>query len=496
MGVETQLKKRLLRLELDGLARAQLDSSARLMRDLDTLEAHVLSSRGTEKEGEHGKPLSTGDKVANTLEPKASSVGGILIVPGDSGFAFQADFRMEFISYLYAQPQMWLPSYGPWFTRIVATVMQRRVFPKELKGNTNLQNSISLALMKELLSTVANITSDVYADGRHVSDTLACLCILNAYYCKKRAVPIPSDMGGLLDKLAEKLSVFITDFREYANVSDGGYNFVSHDIRQRETYVPVNKGLVYERGFFGTHKVFNFLVQCGILALFDPLAPSWARAPDHVDLIYVITSTILGENVPPFMTYQYNLRAGLVALEILMLVYTLSEFANPVGAASASRRLQLRTLLGDSFTQVPCRGMLGRLKVLSYLLDNYFRQMVLHDISRPMSDIFPGACLVSMEARHLRDSSPGKFVNLTGQQFNDILDTIVQRRLILDLKQLYVSKVKMRLALEAGLSVILSAPNPTILAQDILRNSFAAEDDYDRLYFIVLGCLPVAVPVV
>lgn len=442
--------------------------------------------------------MHTEDKsgdMGNALDVRTNE-WGILIVPGDSGFAFQVDFRLEFISCLYSQPQMWLPSYGPWYTQIVATVMQRRVFPRELKGNTNLQNSVSLALMKELLSTICHMTADVYADGRHLSDTLSCICILNAYYCKRKGSSLPSDMSGLLDSIGDKIALFMADFREYANAHEGDYNFIAHDPRQKETYVPVNRNLAYERGFFKGHKIFNFLVNRAILLVFDPSGPHWANGVDSVDLIYVITSTILGENVPPFMAYQFNLRAGIIALEVLMLVFTVIEFANPSGGGMATRRLQLQTLLGDNFVHAPPRNCFGRLKVLYYLFENYFTYMLLRDPSKPMSDIFPGACLLALEARHLRDGSRGKFINLAGQQFNDILDTIVQKKLILDPKQLYGAKVRLRLGLEAGLAVLLGAPNPAMIAQDILRTSFAGEDDYDRLYFLVLGCLPVANPII
>lgn len=82
---------------------------------------------------------------------------------------------------LYGNINQWVPSFGPWYRTMSANAMQRRVFPKQLRGNLNFTNSVSLKLMTEVVAVLEGTTQDFFSDVRHLPDLQAALILSVAY---------------------------------------------------------------------------------------------------------------------------------------------------------------------------------------------------------------------------------------------------------------------------------------------------------------------------
>ncbi|ARW78082.1 DNA packaging tegument protein UL25 [Common bottlenose dolphin gammaherpesvirus 1 strain Sarasota] len=498
--------------ELHQLATTRLAESSEILKDLDTLEKVVgdLVS-GESRENEKFKKRRDGDAVDFPQDdPRgraedASDFLYITIAQGDPGFNVTGEFQQEFLNNMYMNTSQWLPAFGPWYHGLAAAAMQRRVFPRELRGDANFKNSVSLKLMREVVGTALRATADVYADLRHLSDTQAALCLLNAHFCLRTAHPLPQTLEDLVSSLEGKMEVLINDLKG-PGPAGGNFDFTYTRPQQRETLAPLNKSTSYDREFFAGHKIYQVLVEHGTLRQ-TPASPSAPHALPVPDYSYIIATRVFGENVPPFLNFQWNLRVGIAALEVLVLVYLVLEMAklSPTG----QRRLHLDVLLGPAFDPKPpqrhCKDsglvtqpcVLKRGEVFSFLAKNYMLPLLSFMPLMPVSGLFPGVVLLALEAADVRHMKAGQpYINLTGKKFNDILDIIAQRLLIRDSAALASAAASLRLRVEDGLSFLLSRTSPLTLANEIIQTHFGGYDSYDRLYFLVLGFLPATMAVV
>ncbi|AJE29660.1 ORF19 [macacine gammaherpesvirus 12] len=487
------LKKNLLRLELDNVLQTHQRETEMVMRDIETIQDMVGDLRAPNKNPAETERST--DQLPKIAPPTRGDTFVVTIAPGDAGFTVNQDLRLELLPGLYMNQNQWLPQYGPWYSSLTDNAMQRRVFPRDLRGNTNFQNSTSLKLMSAVISTIASITQDFYADIRNISDTQAALCLLNGYYSHRTGTPLPDTREGLWNNLGAKLALLISHLKQ--NTKGLGFEFTYSNSKQRTSLAPLNKETKYHADFFTNHVVFATLTQSGLLP--GSKNPGTGQAPGP-DLVYIIATTVFGEDVPPFQAYQWNLRAGLSALGCLVLVYVLLELAQ-VTPKSPHRRLNLTSLLGERFSQVEdqpvSRQYLKKGQLFDFLTENYISPLLTHAPDAPSSFLFPGVYLTALEARsisHLKHARP--FVNLTGSRFNEIFDILNQKLTFRDAGSLVQAQTSLRLTAEEGLATILSHPSPPGLAHEIMKNQFGVHDDYDRLYFLVLGYLPVATSIV
>lgn len=58
------------------------------------------------------------------------------------------------------------------------------------------------------------------------------------------------------------------------------------------------------------------------------------------------------------------------------------------------------------------------------------------------------------------------------------------------------AQTSLRVNVEDGLNILLSRLSPVTFATDMIKTQFGGGDDYDKIYFLILGCLPVVVAVV
>lgn len=416
----------------------------------------------------------------------------ISIYPGDPSFTVEHDFKTELISKLYTQRNHWLPSYGPWYSTFTSVAMQKRFFPKDLKGNDNFHNSTSQKLMNVIVTTISDITEDLYVDVRHLSDTNAALCLLNAYYVIKGQAAPPKTFQDLVKDLDLKLDLLVHDLKQLG-ISTLGFQFTFENNRQNCTLAPLGTKDKYSSDFFHNHKLVHLFTNSGVLPKLD----SDDHGSFHQDVIYVITNSIFGEDIPPFASYQWNLRVGLVALEHLILVHILTE--NIRVKDPGNNRLNFKTLLGSSFqsgqVEALAQTTFKRGQVLKHLCTHYIVPTLLNNPQIPMSKLFPGITILGLE---IQSHVPGhtSIINLTGQKFSEIIDVITQQLMIKDATQLFQARVALRLKVEAGLARLLSQPSPRLTVADVIKTQFGGLDDYDRVYFLVIGFLPVSSPVI
>ncbi|ABB22237.1 tegument protein-like protein [Ovine gammaherpesvirus 2] len=499
------IKRELLKMELNNIVQANTANSEAIAEYLDTLEnlTHTLTdaaarSAGTSRDFQKQAPPQQAPSQDSLTPPVPSQAPKertttVVIAPGDSGFTFSTSLLTEFLSGLYASSAAWLPSYGPWFTAMTANAMQRRVFPKELKGTTNLKNSTSLKLISEVLHTITSINVDFYTDVRNMSDFSAALCILNAYYCKTQGCPLPGSQAELLDNLGGKLATLVNDLKGLSSDNSTHFNFTFTSGPQKAAMAPINSDNKYNRDFFTNHKIFRLLVAKGVVLL-----SGFSNVPgseDGPDYIYALTSSIFSDNIPPFGSYQLNLRVGIKGVEYLVLVYlTLvnAQLSKPDG-----RRLHLKALLGAAFEHSSKVQLFKRDEVFTFLIKEYVTPIVMCNPHISTSELFPGMALVTLEIGSQLTFDPNKhFVNLAGTKFTKVFNVINQRLLFKDARELLLAKSELRVALEEGLAATLSSISPVNSIADTIRKEFGGGDDYDRLYFMVLGCLPVTVAVV
>nr|UQT63066.1 ORF19 [Human gammaherpesvirus 8] len=492
---ERKTKAHLLSLELDRLVQVH-DSRARVINaDIDAVKQMIGNMTWSDnidmpQSRSHEPPLVTSP-------PQASHRNfTVAIVPGDPHFSVDRDLRGELMPTLYMNQNQWLPSFGPWFISLTDNAMQRRVFPKELKGTVNFQNSTSLKLISHTLTTVASTTADFFADARHLTDTQAALCLVNAYFCQKTSRQLPATPDDLLADLPQKLDLLITQLKQESGPGD--FSFTYSNPQERASLAPLNKESRYPTAFFQRHKLHAMMAKAGLFPHNKGTgAPGTAPA---MDFVFAITSAMFGSDIPPFSAYQWNLRAGIVALEVFILAYGLLEFGQ-VARGHPNRRLNLVSLLGPKFQPGalpdPNAPMLKRGQLFSFISEHYIIPTLQANPNAPVSFIFPGIILAALEARStVSHKQPGPFVNLTGSRFNEIFEILNQQLTFRDPLALLQARTALRLATEEGLDVLLSHPSPPTLLQEIIKSQFGGGDDYDRAYFMVLGCLPVVLAVV
>nr|QRE02502.1 putative portal-capping protein [Otarine gammaherpesvirus 4] len=430
----------------------------------------------------------------------------LVIAPGDPGFTVKEDLRMELVHQMYADRTQWLPSYGSWYREVTLAAMQRRGFPRELRGDANFKNSTSERLMRELIGTIVRTTDDVYSDTRHLPDTQAALCLLNAYYCTRVSVPPPQSAADLLANLDVKLETLVADLKSWRDsTTNTNFEFTYTRVQQRGTIAPINHDATYDRDFFSTNRLYQLLASHGVARI--PTGTTRGGVLVGVkdslqepDMVYAITTHIFGPDIPPFANHQWNLRVGIVALQILILAFLILETTQPQ-RTGARRRLHLDTLLGSRFKRQQLSdsssNMLRRSGTFSFLVRHYVAPMIAFAPHTPASALFPGVVLAALEARSATTSDPmRRYVNLTASKYNDVLEVITQRLLLKEPHALLAATTSLRLNAESGMSTLLSRASPASAMTDIIREQFGGCDDYDKLYFIVLGFLPVAVAVV
>lgn len=493
-----QIKTQLLGTELDILAQEHQDRTQEIFQNLNTLEKLTdqlgLTVENKDKQTEN----NTSPNLETTSVPLSQTkTYEITIVPGDPVFIVEEELRTTLISGLYNHPTQWLPSYGQWFSHMTESAMQRRLFPKELKGNINFQNSTSLKLMKAVLSTVSRTNDDVFDDRRHLSDTNAALCLLNGYYCIQTSFPIPKTYLDLLADFEIKLGLLVSHLKQTSSSKD--FSFTYSSTKQRETIAPLNKSTTYSPDFFSNHLIYDLFKNANMFfSTKTKLAPDQL---DTVDIVYAITNNIFGEDIPPFMTFQWNLRVGIKGLEIFIILYILLETAQ-ISNNTISRRLHLQTLLGNQYQTNISINSSGNIffkkgQIISFLARNYMIPTLLNVPQASTSFLFPGIVLISLESYDMGHMDPSKkFINLTGIKYNNLFEIINQRYLILNPQSLLQAQTSLRLNVEDGLNVLLTKISPVTSAIEIIKTQFGGGDDYDRIYFVILGCLPVSVAVV
>ncbi|AAC13806.1 DNA packaging tegument protein UL25 [Equid gammaherpesvirus 2] len=514
-----RVKAGMLRAELGNLSQLQIAHAHGVLADLARLEQatalHVAGDgRGSGNPPTspgQGHPLSWGNSDSHGGGGGPGGGGGgellITISPDGPTFSVKDDFRTEFISGLYTRQSQWLPFYGPWYAAMTDSAMQRRVFPKELKGNVNFQNSTSLKLMTGLLEVLASATEDFYTDGRNLSDVNAALCLLNGYYCLRTPAPLPSTYGELLADLDKKMEFLIADLKRDASNTD--FSFAFSNPRQLETVAPLNRQGAYAPDFFGRHKMFAVMSDAGMFPNTKQTAAS-AQDPGARDIVYLITNAVFGENVPPFITYQLNLRTGLKALELLIVVYIVLENAH-VQHNTVNRRLQLPALLGDQYKRPAAQrpqpqqpaAMFKKGFLFSFVVKNYMVPVLTRRPQTPASSLFPGAVLLALETADAASAGGGSgqtlgghLINLSGKKYDQLFDVLNQKLTFRDVQGLIGAQTALRLTLERGLNLLLSKPSPLTSATEVISTQFGGGDDYDSLYFLILGCLPVTMAVV
>ncbi len=142
-----------------------------------------------------------------------------------------------------------------------ASIMQRRVFPKQLRGNLNFTNSVSLKLMTEVVAVLEGTTQDFFSDVRHLPDLQAALILSVAYLLLQggsshQQRPLPASREELLELGPESLEKIIADLKAK---SPGG-NFMiltSGNKEARQSIAPLNRQAAYPPGTFADNKIYN-----------------------------------------------------------------------------------------------------------------------------------------------------------------------------------------------------------------------------------------------
>ncbi|AJG42945.1 tegument protein UL25 [Harp seal herpesvirus] len=492
----TRVQKGLLRAELDAVVQNHVKKTQGVIQQLHTLEntAQMLLYQPSTPLADATAPTTPKSSHTNTQQLLHDFV--ITVAPGDPSFNVESDFKIEFLSGLYNRQSQWLPAFGPWYSNMTDAAMQRRVFPKELKGNLNLQNSTSLKLMTAALETVSSATGDFFTDARHISDTNAAFCLLNGYFCMKTSSPIPSNYTELLSNLDVKMELLVNDLKQTTQGKD--FAFIYSNPQQLETIAPLYKQSTYGPDFFSDHKIFSLFSSVGMFTSNKQSKPQ--GAPQSMDIVYLITNEVFEQDVPPFLTYQWNLRTGIIALEILVLVYLLLEVAQ-VSGNTVHRRIQLATLLGNQYKKPQDSQPFTTFKkrqIFSFICENYIIPTLTHKPQSAMSALFPGIVLLAIEAcdAFTTSNSQNYLINLSGKKYNEVFDIINQKYTFKNTGALLQSQTALRLVVERGLNVLLSKTNPVTTTQDIINTQFGGGDDYDTLYFLILGCLPITVAII
>lgn len=459
--------------------------SRKLINDLTAL-ADIVPNLQTE---EPCRDTQIAPSDGHCLNPRNSPSNTVTIFPGDPSFDIEDSLPKKIWPMLYMQQHRWLPSYGPWYIQFTSAAMQRRHFPRELRGQANFQNSMSLKLLTTVSDVINRISLDFYSDLRNITDTMSGLCLISAYYSIKTNSPPPTSLAELTANLSRKIYLIIKDLRK----KNGNFSFFFHvDPRSTLSLAPSNQNTMYAPTFFDRHIIYSLFNDVNMF--------STSRSTQEVgrDMVLTITQALFGENVPPFSSYQWNLRTGIKCVEQFLLMYMLLEnqFTLP---ATGNRRLHLDTLLGETFKNNISRQLHPEIAsaspdyLFSFLMDNYFIPSIMKYPNLSMSALFPGIFLAALEA-----SNPTSLnsIHLNESRFKDIFNIIMQTNVLQNAQELIYHRSSLRIACENGTANILSTISPSTTLKDILRTQFMAATPYDFVYFLVLGALPVTVAVV
>lgn len=504
-GATDRLKKGLLRLELDALGDEKIKETNSLLQNLDQLQDAITELASRPCIRDEGGSHSTGARD-NQIGPTGEQMSfpqnrsrsySISVVQGDPPFTISDDLRRELIAKMYTPQHNWLPNFGRWYTTFTSAAMQRRVFPKELRGTGNFQNSTSQKLMRAVTDVILTVTADFYNDVRHLADSLSGLCLLNAYYVLRNSrANMPTSLPDLWANLGNKLKLLSADLRSRMG-DKRTFAFVQTPAKQAETIAPLNRQNKYAPTFFSQHALFQLLRDAGLFP--NTKDGDTKDSEDDLntgsDITLAITSSLFGERIPPFLSHQWNLRAGLISLEVFLLTFILLENVQVTRGSAAQNRLQFKTLLGDEWVTGDAMQFHKRGTVFDYLVENYMGPTLIENPETPISTLLPGVILLAFEA-HAHTTSSTQPIQLTTKKFNDIFEIINQRYTFRDAGPLLRAHASLRISIEEGLSAQLSSLSGGNFAQEILKTQFGVKTDYDLLYFLVLGFLPAAVALV
>nr|ABO48399.1 DNA packaging tegument protein UL25 [Wood mouse herpesvirus] len=479
--IKQGMHQRMLRAELDNLEILEKGHSAALTTNLSLLANTLLDLPAT-PESPRGK--EKGLPPPSRVEPRTEGVYTVTVYPGDPAFEIQDSLPQKIWPMLYLHQQRWLPSYGPWHIRFTSSAMQLRNFPRNLRGQANFQNSMSLKLITSLTDVISRISLDFYSDLRHLSDTMSALCLMTAYYSEKTQTPLPTNLQELLGNITAKVTLLVRDLKRAA--ANKGFNF----NKNHSSLLPPQGG-VYSNDFFQEHALYALFRTAGMLA-----SSSSSEYP-KADSVLAITAAVFGDNIPPFAAYQWNLRSGLQALESFILLFLLLDVNVP---PASNKRLHLETLLGESYSKGsrPPTHRPGPLdsggSVFNFLIESFLVPTLLHRPTTNMSALFPGLYLVQLEFS--AGASTPHAIHLADVKFREIFNILIQSNVFQDSQELIRAKQALRIRCEAGSGNLLESLSPGTTMRDIIRKEFMAQDVYDFVYFCVLGALPVTVAVV
>lgn len=494
-------------MELDNLIKIHLANASDIMTDLTQLKSLTsslqeradLDPRSSMHDASETTDLDTVEQeeqktkqILNKFDEgtKRGIEYSITICPTDPSFVVHKQFQTEFISTLYGNSSQWLPFYGPWIKAFTNSAMQKRTFPKNLKGNANLMNSTSSKLITELLDTSIDTTNDFFTDNRHLSDLNSCMCLVSAYYCKTKKLAIPITYEDLIDSFDRGMEILVNDLKH--NKIQGNFKiYIETDEQKQSSITPLKNSTVYKKNAFSDNKIYNLLNNNN---LFPSVAKKDTRFSDdsHTDVIYSITTSIFGADIPPFSSYQWNLRSGLSALHSMVLLYLIIENSQMV--QGPDRKLNFNALISQEFNNKQQKKIspFKRAEIFHFLIKNYLKPTLINYPQTSVSSAFPGMVLLSIESNSMANKNEASqfIINLTDRKFEPIFDIINQKYIFQNVEAMVLAKTKLRLTMEAGISSILSKPSPSTVSTEIMKNQFSANDDYDRLYFLVLGCIP------
>lgn len=501
-GATDRLKRGLLRLELDALGDERVQETDAMLRNLDHLQgaiSNIISRPDIQGSATSSSAPEPPPYPSSTLPPSAQIASyNVSVVANDPSFTVTEDLRRELLMKIYYPQQSWLPQFGRWYSTLTSAAMQRRVFPKELRGTGNFQNSTSQKLMRAIVDVILSSTGDFYNDERHLPDTLSGLCLLNAYAVHREGRgSLPSDLSDLWDNLGSKLRLLTTDLRRGMG-EKRTFAFTQTPGKQAETIAPLNKQNKYAPTFFTQHALFRLLQNVGLLHHTKDGNPrdSGEDFNEGTDLTLAITSSLFGDRIPPFISYQWNLRTGLVALEVFLVTFILLENVQVTKGNGSQNRLQFSTLLGEEWTTATSSIQFHKKgTVFDFLVEHYVAPTLSSNPATPISALFPGVMLLAFEA-HAHSAVSTQPIQLTTKKFNDIFEIINQRYTFRDAAPLLRAHASLRITIEEGLSALLSSLSGGNFTQEILRTQFGMKTDYDLLYFLVLGFLPTAVALV
>lgn len=502
---QSETKQKLLQLELDNLMKIHLHNTDNILSDLSQLklftntlhnDAEIKKDLDVIIEEPNQNDIETKSLILNKFGDglKQNIEYSVTICPIDPSFVVYKQLQTELISSLYGNSFQWMPYYGPWIKSLTNVAMQKRTFPKQLKGNANLMNSTSMKLITEIIEIALETNNDFFTDIRHLSDVNSALCLLAAYFCKTKKVSLPTTYDELLKLIAPSIECIIHDLKH--KNTHGSFNlFVEINEDQQPSLLPLKNASSYKKNAFSDNKLYNLLHAANIFSLNGKKDTTFSQDIE-ADVTYTITTTIFNSDIPPFISYQWNLRSGLAAINIFILIYLITE--NAQMTSSPDRRLQLSTLISQEFNNKQTKTkVFSKSEIFYFLINNYVIPTLKNYPQKSVTSLFPGIVFLSLEMENISSASQTSqlLINLTDKKYEPIFEIINQKYIFQNIDAMINARTKIRLSVESGVSAILNKPSPSSVASDILKQQFSAADDYDRLYFTVIGCIPIPVPV-